>query len=111
MAIWGLTAVLWDVITVSLRQTVIPDRLRGRVNSVYRLFGWGSIPLGALLGGLVVAGAEPFVERTAALRAPFLFAAAGYLVAYLVSLGRLSTVRIEAARAEARQREKAGNSG
>ena len=41
------TAVLWNVITVSLRQAVIPDRLLGRVNSVYRFFGWGAIPIGA----------------------------------------------------------------
>lgn len=108
LATWGFASVLWDVITVSLRQTVIPDRLLGRVNSVYRLFGWGSIPLGTLLGGLIVAAAEPFVQRTAALRAPFLFAAAGYLVAYFVSLGRLSTASIEAARNEATQRDEAG---
>lgn len=29
--------VLWNVITVSLRQSLIPDHLLGRVNSVYRL--------------------------------------------------------------------------
>ena len=45
-------AVLWNVITVSLRQAVIPDRLLGRVNSVYRFFGWGAIPIGTLLGGV-----------------------------------------------------------
>ena len=50
-----LTAVLWNVITVSLRQTIIPDHLLGRVNSVYRFFGWGMIPIGAAVGGLVVA--------------------------------------------------------
>ena len=46
-----LLAVLWKVITVSLRQTIIPDELLGRVNSVYRFFGWGMMPIGALLGG------------------------------------------------------------
>ena len=34
--------VLWNVITVSLRQAIIPDHLLGRVNSVYRFFGWGA---------------------------------------------------------------------
>jgi MFS family permease len=44
---------IWNVITVSLRQRIIPDHLLGRVNSAYRLLGWGSMPIGAALGGLV----------------------------------------------------------
>lgn len=43
--------VMWNVITVSLRQRIIPDHLLGRVNSAYRLLGWGSMPIGAALGG------------------------------------------------------------
>ena len=43
--------VMWNVITVSLRQRIIPDHLLGRVNSAYRLLGWGSMPAGAALGG------------------------------------------------------------
>ena len=53
--VFVFTAVLWNVITVSLRQTIIPDRLLGRVNSVYRFFGWGAIPIGGLIGGVMVA--------------------------------------------------------
>ncbi|HVM30823.1 MAG TPA: MFS transporter [Candidatus Limnocylindrales bacterium] len=52
-ALTGLVVVVWNVITVSLRQRIIPDHLLGRVNSAYRLFAWGSQPLGALIGGLV----------------------------------------------------------
>jgi len=62
-AFWGL---VWNVITVSLRQTLVPDALLGRVNSAYRLVGWGTMPLGALAGGLL---ADAF-----GLRAPFLVA-------------------------------------
>jgi MFS family permease len=47
----GTTIVMWNVITVSLRQRIIPDELLGRVNSGYRLLGWGSMPIGAALGG------------------------------------------------------------
>ena len=47
----GAGAVIWNVITVSLRQRIIPDELLGRVNSGYRLLGWGTMPLGAALGG------------------------------------------------------------
>lgn len=49
----GLTIVVWNVITVSLRQRIAPDRLLGRVNSGYRLVGWGTKPLGAVAGGLL----------------------------------------------------------
>jgi MFS family permease len=43
----------WNVITVSLRQRIVPDRLLGRVNAGYRLLAWGTMPLGAALGGLI----------------------------------------------------------
>ncbi len=49
----GVFIVVWNVITVSLRQRIIPDHLLGRVNSAYRLFAWGTQPVGALLGGLI----------------------------------------------------------
>lgn len=52
-AIGGFLAIVWNVITVSLRQAVIPDELLGRVNSVYRFLGWGMMPIGAALGGVV----------------------------------------------------------
>jgi MFS family permease len=49
----GASDVVWNIITVSLRQQITPDRLLGRVNSGYRLLGWGSMPLGAATGGLL----------------------------------------------------------
>jgi predicted MFS family arabinose efflux permease len=49
----GITIVMGNVVMVSLRQRVTPDRLLGRVNSAYRLVAWGTMPIGALLGGLV----------------------------------------------------------
>ena len=67
-------AMLWNVITVSWRQRRIPSALLGRVNSIYRFFGWGSMPLGALAGGTVVAVLEEDWGRETALRAPFLLA-------------------------------------
>jgi len=53
MAVSGFVGVVWNVVTVSLRQSVIPDQLLGRVNSVYRFLGWGGMPIGALIGGLL----------------------------------------------------------
>ena len=52
-AVTGVFVVVWNVITVSLRQRIVPDHLLGRVNAGYRLFAWGTQPIGALLGGLV----------------------------------------------------------
>ena len=60
----GFSVTLWNVVTVSLRQRIVPGHLLGRVNSVYRMLGWGLMPAGALAGGLVA--------RAAGLRAPYL---------------------------------------
>ncbi|GAB3519593.1 MFS transporter [Phytohabitans suffuscus] len=42
-----------NVHAVSLRQTALPERLRGRVNAAYRLISWGAVPVGAAIGGVV----------------------------------------------------------
>jgi MFS family permease len=49
----GLFIVVWNVITVSLRQRIVPDQLLGRVNAGYRLLAWGTQPIGALIGGVI----------------------------------------------------------
>jgi MFS family permease len=48
----------WNIITVSLRQRIVPDHLLGRVNASYRLFAWGTMPVGAGLGGLIASRAS-----------------------------------------------------
>jgi MFS family permease len=55
LALYGLAAVWWNVVTASFRQAVVPERLQGRVNSAYRLASWGATSLGAAAGGLVAA--------------------------------------------------------
>ena len=54
-ALFGFHAMTWSVISVSLRQELIPARLIGRVNSAYALFGFGSLSLGAIAGGVLAA--------------------------------------------------------
>ncbi|MFQ5966241.1 MAG: MFS transporter [Acidimicrobiia bacterium] len=105
MAIGSFLAVLWNVITVSLRQTIIPDHLLGRVNSVYRFFGWGMMPIGGLLGGVIVSVTEVVATRKIAIRMPFFVSAGVYLVLFVIALGRLTTARIEDSKAEAQVRE------
>lgn len=75
---------LWNVVTVSYRQRLIPDELLGRVNSVYRFFAWGSMPFGAIGAGILVSSLKPAVGRMAALHAPYLFGAiiCGVLLVY-----------------------------
>lgn len=51
----GALSVAWNVITLSLRQRIVPDHLLGRVNAGYRLVAWGTMPLGAAMGGAIAA--------------------------------------------------------
>ncbi len=98
--LFTFTAILWNVITVSLRQTIIPDRLLGRVNSVYRFFAWGMMPIGSVIGGLLVVGTEAVGSRELALRMPWFVAAAAYVFLLTYAAPKLTTEKIEAARAE-----------
>jgi len=66
LGVQGFSVTMWNVVTISLRQRIVPARLLGRVNSVYRMLGWGLMPLGALAGG--------FVAHAAGLRAPYVVA-------------------------------------
>ena len=100
-AITTLVGVIWNVITVSLRQTIIPDHLLGRVNSVYRFFAWGMMPIGTAIGGITVTIAEPMWGRSTALRTPWFVAAALGALLLVYAVPRLTSERLDTARAEA----------
>jgi MFS family permease len=107
-AVFSFSAVLWNVITVSLRQTIIPDHLLGRVNSVYRFFAWGMMPIGLAFGGLLVTGLEAAgASRDLALRSPWWLAAGAYVLLFIYAAPKLTTAKIEAARAEGVQEKTA----
>jgi MFS family permease len=74
----ALVTAMWNVVTVTLRQELVPLDLLGRVNSVYRLLGWGLIPLGALAGG--------FIAHEIGIRAAYPIAGTLRVVALAVSL-------------------------
>jgi MFS family permease len=97
----GFCTIVWNVITVSLRQRISPDHLLGRVNAGYRLLAWGSMPVGALVGGGL---GELF-----GVRAVFLLAAAGQLLA--VPLLFTVTDRRIAAAEQTEQTEQTGQTG
>ncbi len=44
---------MWNVLSMSLRQAMIPAELLGRVLGAHRVALWGGIPLGALAGGVL----------------------------------------------------------
>lgn len=68
----GAGVMVWNVLTMSLRQSLIPHELFGRVQGAYRTLVWGAIPLGALVGGAL---ASAF-----GIRAVFAIAGAGMFV-------------------------------
>ncbi len=98
-AITALLGTLWNVITVSLRQAIIPPHLLGRVNSVYRFFAWGMMPIGAALSGVIVWSVERFTSRDWALRSVWLADAVVHAGLFVAGRAKLTTARIEAARA------------
>ena len=76
-------SVLWNVQAVSIRQSLIPDNLLGRVNSVYRLLALGLNPIGALFGGALVKILNNSFSREFALRFPFLLGGIFMLILFL----------------------------
>ncbi|MCG6498109.1 hypothetical protein [Kitasatospora sp. A2-31] len=64
--------VVYNVAQVSFRQGVCPPGLLGRMNATMRFLVWGTLPLGALLGGAVA--------DAAGARAALWVCAAGFLV-------------------------------
>jgi len=50
-----LGVVVYNVIGTTLRQLATPERLLGRMNATLRFIEWGTLPLGAAVGGLLVA--------------------------------------------------------
>ncbi|WP_283137809.1 MFS transporter [Rhizohabitans arisaemae] len=81
LVFFGIHAMVWGVIAVTLRQRVVPPDLLGRVGSVNALFDVGGSALGALLGGLLAS--------TLGITAPFWTAAVVVTVITIVAWRRL----------------------
>ena len=72
---------VYNVVQFSYRVAIIPDRLQGRVNSVFRLLAFGFMPVGAALSGV-------FIERFGARATAGIFAALLLVLAVLTVLNR-----------------------
>lgn len=94
-AAFGFATMTWSLLSSSVRQAFVPDRLLGRVSSVHRFVSWGSLPLGGLLGGVLAA--------QFGLRAPFLIGGAAVVLVAIVTsrlLLRVSTLFKDGANAQ-----------
>lgn len=91
MATYGFLVTSWNVVSVSLRQGLTPDSVRGRVAGASRLLAWGSQPIGAVVGGVVAAGLG--------LQSPFFLGAAGLTLMLILTWNVISNESIESARA------------
>lgn len=109
--IQGFSSTVWNVVTVSLRQQIIPDRLLGRVNSGYRFFGWGSMPIGTALGGIIAELTESSLGREIGLRVPWLVGGVGHVLLLAWAWTRINGRTIAQARAGIGQEETGSASG
>jgi predicted MFS family arabinose efflux permease len=51
LTILGYGVIIYNVVQVSYRQAICPDRLLGRMNASVRFVVWGTMPLGGIVGG------------------------------------------------------------
>lgn len=77
----GFTIVCFNVPGQSIRQTVTPEPLLGRVIATFRMVAMGAAPIGAVVGG--------FVTRAADVRVANLLAAAITAVSWIILLAAL----------------------
>ncbi|HEY2960216.1 MAG TPA: MFS transporter [Actinomycetota bacterium] len=101
LALVGAGSTVFNVVGASLRQAIVPDRLIGRVVSTFRMVGYGAVPIGALLGGVV--------GRTLGVRAPFLLGAAILAASGLLALPVVNNRSIQAARVAAAEGSSTSN--
>jgi MFS family permease len=53
MFIGGFGSVVYNINQISFRQAITPRRMQGRMNATMRFIVWGTLPVGAMLGGFL----------------------------------------------------------
>jgi Na+/melibiose symporter-like transporter len=58
----SLAVLVWNILIMTLRQSITPGALLGRVHGTWRTLLWGTMPVGSIIGGLLarVSLALPF---------------------------------------------------
>lgn len=82
LVVFSVHAMLWGVVVGTVRQREVPDRLQGRVLSVYNLIDRAGVVAGTALGGLLA--------QRLGLVAPFWLAFAAMVVIVAVAWRRIS---------------------
>ncbi len=59
LVVFGLHDGIWGIVTTTARQQLIPEQMRGRVQSAYLTFSVGGHAVGGFLGGALVAVGGP----------------------------------------------------
>lgn len=88
--VFEFAGLVWNIVSVSTRQRMIPNALLGRVNSLVRLLAWGMMPVGLVLSGVIVQAADGPLARGTALTLPFWAAACGALALTVVAWRHLA---------------------
>lgn len=91
MAVFGVHAVVWGIVSTTARQLATPDALMGRVNSVYLLASVGGAAIGSALGGVLA--------QQYGLAAPFAIAFVAMVVMTAVAWRPLRNVSVRRVRA------------
>ncbi|MEU6852985.1 MFS transporter [Actinacidiphila alni] len=94
LAVLGAAMGATMVLGATVRQSIVPAELMGRVTAVTRLLAVSAAPLGALLGG--------FLASSYGLRAPFLVGSALLMAMTFVTASLTTNHRVEEALAAAR---------
>ena len=90
---FGFSITASNIVSVTLRQSLTPDDLRGRVASAARTLAWGAQPIGAIAGGIIA--------RNYGLTAPYLIASVAWLLLFLAIQPLVNNRTIAQARANA----------
>lgn len=53
LALTSGTVTVWNILVMSLRQSIIPGHLLGRVHGTWRTLLWGATPVGSVIGGFL----------------------------------------------------------
>ncbi|MEJ8545581.1 MFS transporter [Brevibacillus borstelensis] len=87
--------VVWNIISVSIRQRLVPNELLGRVNGVFRFLSLGISSIGAFLGGALVSGGELLVGREWSVRLPYFFLFFVYTLLFLIAFRFFNVERLK----------------
>lgn len=79
----GFTISVWNILLMSLYQSLIPTHLYGRIHGARRTIVWGLMPIGSVIGGVIARGG---------LRLPFLIGGGIATLIALISIKRIIEV-------------------